>query len=136
MVIVDTTVWVDYLRGVSTPQAEWLDVELAHQRLGLLDITLYEVLQGVRHERHLEEVRQALEQFAIFPTGSVELALAAVQNAQTLRAVGQGVPNTVACLIATFCLTHNHILLHNDRVFDSFEHCLGLTVVKTASGTP
>jgi predicted nucleic acid-binding protein len=47
VVIVDTTVWVDYLRGTSTPQADWLDRELTRRRLGLTDLILCEVLQGI-----------------------------------------------------------------------------------------
>ena len=47
MVIVDTTVWIDYLNGVASPQAEWFEREISRQRLGLLDLMLCEVLQGL-----------------------------------------------------------------------------------------
>ena len=129
MVVVDSTVWIDYLNGVSTSQTEWLHRELDRQRLGLLDIILCEVLQGVRDERRFDEVLTELLRFEVFAPGGVELALAAARNYRALRARGRAVPTTVDTWIATFCLSGGHALLHNDRDFDHFEHILGLEVV-------
>ncbi len=131
MVIVDTTVWIDYLRGTSTPQVTWLEMEMERQRLGLLDLILCEVLQGVRDNEQMEEVRQALSRFVIFATGGAAFALAAARNYLALRRQGRTVRKTIDCLIATFCLIHDHTLLHNDRDFDPFARFLGLSVVKT-----
>ena len=72
MVIVDTTVWVDYLNGMTMPQTDWLDQELDRQRLGLTDLILSEVLQGVRDEREAAETRRELLKFEMFTTGGVE----------------------------------------------------------------
>src|ERR1700690_4328147 len=80
VVIVDTTVWIDYLRGVSTPQTRWLDVELERQRLGITDLILCEVLQGTDSEREFAEVRDELMRLEIFDTGGLELAVAAAHN--------------------------------------------------------
>ena len=66
MVIVDTTVWVDYLNEVSTPQTDWLDAELDRQRLGLTDLILCEVLQGVWNETEAADVQRDLMQFEVF----------------------------------------------------------------------
>lgn len=129
MVIVDTTVWVDYLVGTQTPQADWLDAELGRQRLGLTDLTLCEVLQGVRGDRRFEDVRRELMKYEVFTTGGAKLAMAAARNYRTLRGRGRTVRRTLDCLIATFCLTHGHWLLHADRDFDAFEQVLGLQVV-------
>jgi hypothetical protein len=131
VVIVDTTVWIDYLHGTATPQVTWLEMAMDRQRLGLLDVMLCEVLQGMRDDQQLEEVRQVLSRFALFTTGGVALAIAAARNGLMLRRQGRTVRKTMACLIATFCLTHDHPLLHNDRDFDPFEKFLGLSVVKT-----
>jgi predicted nucleic acid-binding protein len=130
VVIVDTTVWIDYLRGTSTPQVTWLEMAIERQRLGLLDLILCEVLQGVRDNRQLEEVHQALAHFVIFATGGVACAIAAARNYLVLRHQGHTVRKTIDCLIATFCLMHDHTLLHNDRDFDPFERFLGLSVIK------
>ena len=129
MVIVDSTVWVDYLRGTQTPPTDWLEAEMERQRLGLTDLNLCEVLQGVRDEREVIQVRRKLLNFEVFATGGIELATAAARNYRTLRSRGFTVRKTIDCLIATFCLTHNHTLLHNDRDFDPFEQVLGLHVI-------
>jgi predicted nucleic acid-binding protein len=129
MVIVDTTVWVDYLRGTDTPHTAWLDREIERRRLGLTDLILCEVLQGVSDERSALATRREMLKFEVFTTGGVELATSAALNYRTLRARGFTIRRTLDCLIATFCLGNQHSLLHNDRDFDPFEHELELQVV-------
>jgi predicted nucleic acid-binding protein len=129
MVIVDTTVWIDFLNGASTPETEWLDRQLTQQRLGLLDLILCEVLQGVPTEEKAADVFRELRTFEIFASGGVDLAMSAARNYRLLREQGRTVRRTIDCLIATFCLTGGHALLHNDRDFDPFEEHLGLTVI-------
>ncbi len=129
MVIVDTTVWVDYLNGVSTAETEWLDRELPLQRLGILDLIACEVLQGIGNEPDAARVLRELKRLEVFQTGGLELAVAAARNYRLLRSRGRTVRKTIDCLIATFCLLHHHALLHCDRDFDAFEDLLGLSVV-------
>ena len=129
MVIVDTTIWVDYLNGVANPKTTWLDTNLGRQRLGLTDLILCEVLQGLRNEREVEQVTSELTRFAIFPTGGVNLAISAARNYRVLRRRGITVRRTIDVLIATFCIENEHTLLHNDHDFDGFELHLGLQVV-------
>lgn len=129
MVVVDATVWIDYLRGGENPATHWLDSQLTRQPLGLTDLTLCEVLQGVRGDREFRSVRDDLLQFHLFSTGGVELALAASRNFLRLRERGLTVRKTIDCLIATFCLQSGHELLHRDRDFDGFEKVLGLRVI-------
>ncbi len=129
MVIVDTTVWVDYLNGLTTQHTDWLDRELDQRRLGLTDLILSEVLQGVRDEREAAETRRELLKFEVFTTGGVELAVTAAQNYRALRAKGRTIRRTIDCWIATFCLLNDHALLHNDSDFDPFEKFLNLRVI-------
>jgi len=129
MVIVDTTVWIDYLGNLSNRQTNWLIRELGRQPLGLTDIILCEVLQGIRSDAAFAGVRHDLEKFHIFDTGGSELAVAAAQNYRRLRRAGYTVRSTIDCLIATFCLEAGHALLHRDRDFDPFEKYFGLRVV-------
>ena len=129
MVIIDTTVWIDYFRGKNTPQTDWLDVEIDRQRLGLVDLILCEVLQGVRSPQQFETLRTELLRFEIFPTGGAELAVSAARNYLKLRSKGVTVRKTIDCWIATYCHLNQHQLLHNDRDFDPFERYLGLAVI-------
>ncbi|MCP3959611.1 MAG: PIN domain nuclease [bacterium] len=128
MVIVDASVWIDFLRGTATPEAEWLDRQLGARPLGLTDLTLCEVLQGVS-EQQAAEVRDRLLQLQVLSTGGTGLALAAADNYRRLRHRGFTIRKTIDCWIATFCLRQDHTLLHRDRDFDPFERFLGLRVV-------
>ena len=129
MVIVDTTVWIDYLNGVQTPQTEWLDAQIEKQRFGLTELILCEILRGVKDEEQAAETLHELLKFEVIPASGVELAVTSAQNYRYLRSSGRTVRKTVDCLIATFCLVNGHALLHNDRDFDPFEETLGLRVV-------
>jgi len=129
MVIVDTTVWVDYLKGTGTPEVEWLDRETSRQRLGLLDVMACEVLQGLSTDEGAARVLRHLRRFEIFETGGIDLAVTAARNYRRLRARGRTVRKTIDCLIATFCIEQHHALLHSDRDFDAFEELLDLHVV-------
>ena len=129
MVIVDTTIWIDYLNGVSTPHTEWLHAEASRQRLALTNLILCEVLQGISTEREATAVLRELTKFEVYETGSRSLSIEAARNYRQLRARGRTVRRTIDCLIATFCVMNDHELLHNDRDFDAFEQLLNLRVV-------
>lgn len=129
MVIVDTTVWIDYLRGTENPETAWLDREMQVQRIGLTDLILCEVLQGIREQSAFAQARKDLLRFEVFRTGGSEMSIAAAENYRELRQRGYTVHKTIDCLIATFCLRGRHELLHRDRDFDCFEKVLGLRVV-------
>ena len=128
MVIVDTTVWIDYFRGRDNAETRWLDRELQIQRLGLTDLNLCEILQGI-DQATLPEILADLLNFELFSTGGVDLAVVAASNYRTLRARGYTIRTTIDCIIATFCIEHDHALLHRDRDFDSFEKALTLRVI-------
>ena len=129
MIIVDSTVWVDLLGGVSNPHTQWLEHAIPLKRIGLTDLILCEVLQGVREENLSNEVRRELTKFSLFRIAGEELAVGAAQNYRRLRTLGYTVRKTIDCLIATFCLVEGHSLLHRDRGFDPFEKLLGLAVI-------
>lgn len=129
MVVVDTTVWIDYFADRSTKQVDWLDRELTSRRLGLTDLMVCEILQGVSSGRQAMTVLGHLKRFEILESGGVEVASAAAANYRTLRAQGITVRKTIDCVIATVCIRGGHELLHHDRDFDPFEAHLGLRVV-------
>lgn len=133
MVIVDSTVWVDYFNGQQNPQADWLDEQLDRQRLGLTSIILAEVLQGATSERDARRLEAELLRLEVFENLTAAIALASGRNYRALRAGGVTPRKTIDVLIATFCIEGGHALLHRDRDFDPFEHRLGLVVVHPSS---
>jgi predicted nucleic acid-binding protein len=129
MVIIDTTVWIDYLRGLLNKEADYFDRELSRQRFGLTDLILCETLQGIGEEKAFTRVLRELRKFEVFETGGQELAIEAARNFRSLRQRGDTVRKTIDCLIAAFCLRQGHSLLHRDRDYDYFEDILGLVVI-------
>ena len=129
MVIVDSTVWIDYLAGIPNLHTSWLDEQVTRQRLGLTDLILCEVLQGVRRDSYFADVLRDLSQFEVFDTGGASLAVAAAENYRFLRRRGSTIRKTIDCVIATFCIEGEHSLLHRDHDFDPFEEHLALQVI-------
>ena len=125
MVIVDTTVWVDYFRGTRNEQTDYLDREAGRQRFALTDLILCETLQGIGSESDFRGALGQLLTFELLDGGGTEVAIAAARNFRVLRGHGHTVRKTIDCLIATFCLLRGHSLLHRDRDFDPFEQFLG-----------
>jgi len=129
MVIIDSTVWIDLFSGIPNAETRWLDAEAGKQRLGLTDMILCEVLQGIRSDAELKKAERELLKCEVFATGGIEMAVAAAGNHLELRKKGFPVRKTIDCWIATFCLREGYALLHRDRDFDVFEKVLGLTVI-------
>jgi predicted nucleic acid-binding protein len=129
VVIVDTTVWIDYFRGRRTAQTQWLDQALGVTRVGLCDLILCEILQGMPSDADAASVLGQMSLFDLLDTGGMDLAVESARNYRRLRVRGHTVRKTIDCLIATLCLREGHELLHNDRDFDPFEAMLGLRVI-------
>jgi predicted nucleic acid-binding protein len=129
MVIVDSSVWIDYLRGSMNGQTLWLDQAVGVQEIGLTSLSLCEVLQEVRDESTFHHFKQDLMQFMVFDAGGADLAVSSARNYLTLRQRGYSVRKTIDCFIATFCIEEGYQLLHRDRDFDVFETHLGLQVL-------
>lgn len=129
MILVDSSVWIDFFRGAPTPQAEHLDLLLGTTRIAVGDLILAEVLQGVRDEREFQRVRKTLGSFQQVDLAGHEMAVQAAKNYRKLRDLGVTVRKTIDTLIATWCIKSKTMLLHSDRDFDAFELHLGLQVV-------
>jgi predicted nucleic acid-binding protein len=130
MIIVDTTVWVDYFHGKGNRETLWLDEQIGVNQIALTDLIVSEVLQGVPSESQSFAIQKQLLEFEVFSNGGLQIAIAAAQNFRILRARGFTVRKTIDCWIATFCIRESHTLLHRDRDFEPFEEFLGLQVVK------
>ena len=129
MILVDSSSWIDYFRGLSTPQSEALDFLLASEPLAIGDLILAEVLQGFAEQSDFEQVRGLLTSLTVIDLGGQEIAIQAARNFRALRKLGITVRKTVDCIIATRCIESSYDLLHNDRDFTPFVKHLGLRSV-------
>lgn len=129
MVIVDTSVLIDFFGNRPMWQTDWLDSQIGKQRIGITSLVLAEVLQGIRSDRAFDEVLDALSEFVLFKNVDSSLAVASARNYRFLREKGVTIRSLTDTLTATFCIEGSHELLHNDRDFEHFHKHLGLNVV-------
>jgi predicted nucleic acid-binding protein len=129
MLLVDSTVWIDYFNGVENPQTNYLHAAIERTPIIVGDLILAEVLQGFRQDVDFEKARRALSKFLQASLVGPDLAIQSARNYRTLRQKGATVRKTIDALIATWCIENDHELLHNDSDFDSYEKYLGLKVV-------
>lgn len=128
MILVDSSVWIDYFRSADTPQVALLDSLLGRSPLAVGDLIAAEVLQGIRDDRELKLAKQALEAFDHIDLVDYDIAVKASANYRTLRAMGITVRKTIDTLIATRCIEDGLTLLHADKDFLPFVEHLGLKV--------
>lgn len=126
MILVDSSVWIDFFRGTVTPQSERLDQLLGREPLLIGDLILAEVLQGFTSERDFNQARKMLGALELVNLGGAEMAVQAARNFRTLRAKGVTIRKTIDTFIATCCIEQDHALLFSDRDFDPFVLHLGL----------
>jgi predicted nucleic acid-binding protein len=129
LILVDSSVWIDYFRGTITAQTERLDGLLGAEFLAIGDLILTEVLQGFADERSYNQARKMLTSLTVVELGGDEIAIQAAMNFRKLRKLGVTVRKTIDTVIATRCIESRFDLLHDDRDFDPFARHLGLRVV-------
>jgi predicted nucleic acid-binding protein len=129
LILVDSSVWIDYFRGTVTAQTDQLDRLLGREPLAIGDLILAEVLQGFDSERDFRAAQRLLTTFQIVEIGGREIAIQAARNYRLLRGHGVTVRKTIDTMIATRCIESGFDLLHSDRDFDAFAEYLGLRVV-------
>ena len=131
MIVVDSSVWIDYYNGRTTPQTMKLTTLLGVTELLVGDIILCEVLRGARSDAHSRAIGKDLAKFDCVSMLDPQLAVIAAANYRKLRGRGVTVRRTVDLVIGTCCLERKYELLHADRDFDAMETHLGLRVVPT-----
>jgi predicted nucleic acid-binding protein len=129
MLVVDTTVWIDYFNGKVTPGTDYLDRAFTEELILVGDLILAETLQGFRTDKDFKRAVAALEKFEQRPMLSPTLAIQSAKNYRALRKKGVTVRKTIDCLIATYCIAEKHSLLHCDSDYGGFERYLELKVV-------
>jgi predicted nucleic acid-binding protein len=130
MIVADTSVWIDYVRGLNAPHTDILDYELLYNRVITGDIIIADFLQGFREEKDFLEAKKIMESLEYRDFLGKEIALQAALNFRILRKRGITVRKTIDVIIATFCIENGFALIHNDRDFDPMEEHLGLVVKK------
>jgi len=126
MILVDSSVWIDYFNGTVTRETEKLDRLLGVEPVAVGDLILAEVLQGFRSESDFNEARRLLASLVVVQLGGEEIAVQAARNFRSLRAQGVIIRKTIDTLIATCCIENRYALLYSDRDFDPFVRHLGL----------
>jgi len=128
MILVDTSVWIDYFNGVSTKQTEILDRVLSKETVLIGDIILTEILQGFDRDNEFRLARQALDPLDCVHLGGKTLAVKAASDFRFLRSKGVTIRKTVDMLIGSWCIEHDVALLHHDKVFDQMATQLPLQI--------
>ncbi len=131
MILVDSSVWIDFFRGTSTPESDKLDAVLGVEPIIVGDLILTEVLQGFTADRDFRIARKLLSSLDVVVLGGQEIAIQAARNYRTLRARGVTIRKTIDTIIATRCIQSRLPLLYSDRDFDPFVDHLGLRAVSS-----
>ena len=126
MIVVDSSVWIDFFNGVSTPEVDRLDALLGVTPLAIGDLILVEVIQGFRNERDVATARQLFRSLALLPLLGGSNPWKAAENYRQLRRKGITVRKTIDGIIATACIEANLPLLFSDRDFQPYVEHLGL----------
>jgi predicted nucleic acid-binding protein len=126
VILVDSSVWIDYFRGAGTPEANRLDRLLEEEPLATGDLILTEVLQGFGSDRDFEQARTLLTSLLVIDLGGREIGIMAAQSYRKLRTLGITIRKTIDTVIATRCIEDELTLLYSDRDFDPFVKHLGL----------
>lgn len=126
MILVDSSVWIDYFNGKDNPHTDYLDRILGVEPVGLGDLMLAEVLQGFRSDRDYKTAKRLLLELPIYEILGEKRAIKAAENFRALRKRGITIRKTTDTLIATFCIEQNYPLLFTDKDFQPFVDQLSL----------
>jgi predicted nucleic acid-binding protein len=131
MILIDSSVWIDYFNGKKTSKTDWLDQALGNKPIIMGDLILAEVLQGFQDENDFRKAKNALLDFPFMEMVGQNIAIKSAINYRFLRKKGATVRKTIDVMIGTFCIHHHFSLLHDDRDFDPLEKYLKLKTIRT-----
>lgn len=129
MILVDSSVWIDYFNGRITRQTNILDSLVGNELIIVGDLILTEVLQGFQQDKDFNKARELLDHFLFREMLGKEIAVKSAMNYRTLRAKGVTVRKTIDVIIATFCIENDLSLLHSDKDFRAMEEHLALKAI-------
>ncbi len=128
MILVDSSVWIDFFNGVETTQVARLEAILGQEYIVTGDIILTEVLQGFNKDKDFEKAKSLFEHLECYDMLGKELAIKSATNFRYLRKKGVTIRKTIDVIIGTFCIEKGFSLLHSDKDFNPMEEYLGLRV--------
>ena len=128
MVLVDTSVWIDYFLGKKNKQTVALDNLFDTERICTGDLIITELMQGFKTKREISSANQIISRLEYFDLVGREIAFKAAENYRHLRQRGTTIRKTIDVIIGTFCIESQIKLLHNDRDFDPLVKFLGLEI--------
>ncbi len=129
MIVVDSSVWIDYFNGTINKQTNWLDNALGSEFIIIGDIILAEVLQGFQSDNDYRTAKKLLLDFQYMDMVGQDIAVKSASNYRALRQKGITVRKTIDVMIGTFCIHHKFYLLHNDKDFDPIAKHLKLKTI-------
>jgi len=130
MIVVDSSVCIDYFNGKITTQTNLLDGLLDAELIVIGDLILTEVLQGFQHDKDYRQAKMLLGSLAFMDMLGKDIAIKSADNCGSLRKKGITVRKTIDVIIGTFCIETESSLLHCDRDFDPLEKYLKLRVIR------
>lgn len=130
MIMVDSSVWINYFNGVDTWQTDLLDRFLPEVPVLMGDLILTEVLQGFKNDQDFEKAKNALDILLFYQIGGHSVAVESAQNYRILRKKGITIRKTIDIIIGTFCILQNFSLLHDDKDFDPMVKYLSLKTIQ------
>lgn len=130
MILVDSSVWIDFFRGTSNASTEQLVKILRGRRIevevGVADLVIYEVMRGFDEPKDRQRAKNLLLDISVVQIGGLENALLAAEHYNALRQSGYTIRSPIDVLLASYCITHGHALLHRDADFDVMKTLRGL----------
>lgn len=129
MILVDTSVWIDYFNGKNCIQTDALDLALVDGQVALGDLIFLEILQGFRSDADFKKAKSTLLTLDRYEMFNNAMALKCADNYRSLRKIGITIRSTIDVIIATYCLENQMPLLFSDRDFDPFVEKLGMPTV-------
>ena len=130
MILVDSSVWIDHFRGTTNPQTEqlgrWLSGRDGPPEVGVADLVVFEVVRGFSTATAQARASELLLALEVVEIGGLDNALLAAALYRRLRQTGRTVRSPIDVLLASYCITHGHTLLHRDADFGSLKALGGL----------
>ncbi len=126
MILVDSSVWIDYFNGRKNDKTDWLDSALGNKHIIVGDLILAEILQGFQSDNDFKTAKNLLLDFPFMEMVGQELAIESALNYRFLRKNGVTVRKSIDVMIGTFCIHYRCSLLHDDRDFEPMEKYLKL----------